>query len=148
MNSLWWQIGPINRSLVVFYSIFSDDADFDFIINHHTSPASSKDSVGVVKCVLTLTESSVLCSHAAVLIKPQPPTKDLSKLTIEDPIPAPCHDSSWRSWCSVYLQNINHSIRIRGMIHAVSDAEHREQWCILDHSTTFHQYAPSNISAR
>ena len=34
------------------------------------------------------------------------------------------------------------------MIHAVSDAEHREKWCILDHSTTIHQHAPSNIGAR
>ena len=42
----------------------------------------------------------------------------------------------------------SYNIRIRGMIQAVSDAEHREQWCILDHSTTIHQHAPSNISAR
>ena len=52
------------HTLSGFLQYFSDDADFDFIIN--TTLASSTDSVGAVKCVPTLTESSVLCSHAAV----------------------------------------------------------------------------------
>ena len=92
----------------------------------------------------------MICSYAAVLIKPQPQTKDLSKLTIKDPIPTPCHNSSWRSWCSVdfRVHNISYNIPMRGMICAVSNAEHSDQWCVLDHSTTIHQLAPSNISAR
>ena len=87
----WWKIGPINRILVVYYILFWW---CDFIIHiiggHYTShdfggiqcttPAGNTDFVGVVKRVLTLTKSSVICSYVAVLIKPQPPTKDPSKL--------------------------------------------------------------------
>ena len=92
----------------------------------------------------------MICSYAAVLIKPQPPTKDLSKHTIEDPIPTPCHHSSWRSWCSVdfRVHTMSYNIPMRGMICSVSDAEHSDQWCVLDHNTAIHQHAPSNISIR
>ena len=51
-----------------------------------TTPASNADSVGVLKHILILTKSSMICSYAAVLIKPQSPTKDISKHTVEDPI--------------------------------------------------------------
>ena len=64
--------------------------------------------------------------------------------------PSPPLAMIWRSWPSVdfRVHNISYNIPIRGMIHAVSDAEHRGQWYALDHSTTIHQHAPSNISAR
>ena len=70
-----------------------------------TTLAGNTDSVGVVKRVLNRTKSSVISSYAAVLIKPQPTTKDLSKLTIEDPIPtlvttaAEGLDALWISGC-------------------------------------------------
>ena len=148
-----------------FSTVWFDDADFDLIIHiiggqytfhglgdiQCNTPASNTDSVGFGKRVLTrLTKSSVICSYAAVLIKPQLPTKDLSELTIEDPIPTPCHNSRCSSWCPVdfRVHNISYNIPMRGMIWAVSGAEHSDKWCVLDHNITIHQHAPSNISAR
>ena len=112
------------QNLSGFLQYVFDDAHFDFIIHiiggqytfhgmggiHCTTPASNTDCVGVIKCVLTLTKSTVTCSYATVLIKSQPPTKDLGKLTIEDPIPTTCHDSSWRSGWSVDFRVHNTSL--------------------------------------
>ena len=86
-----------------FLQYASDDADF--AINIHavdgrctfhgmggiqcTAPASNANSVGIIKSVLTPRQASVICSYASVLIKPQPLTKALSKLTIDD---HPKHD--------------------------------------------------------
>ena len=71
------------------------------------------------RCCQACTHPSfVICSYAAILLRPQPPTKDLSKLTIEDLIPIHCHESSWRPWCCVDfgVHSISYNIPVRGMI--------------------------------
>ena len=120
MNTPWWQMGPVTRFLVVFYSM---------VLMMQTSPSTSilliadvhfmawevfnaphllvMQTVGIIKTVLTPRQASVICSCAQVLIKPQPLTKALSKLTIDD---NPKHDVVMRVaegldalWISRYI---------------------------------------------
>ena len=83
------------------------------------------------------------------LLNPNPQTKPLVNSLLNPPKWC-SHDSCWRFWCSVdfKIHNTSYYIPISGRIHAVSDVEHKDQWCVLEHSTTIQQHAPSNCNAR
>ena len=88
-------------------------------------------------------------THYRGLIKPQPQPKTSANSLLRTPSP-PHVTTVIEGLDALYfgVHSISYNMHIRDMIHVVSDAEHREQWCILDHSTTIHQHAPLNISAR
>ena len=112
---------------------------------HCSTPASNSGSVGATKRVLTPPEASVIGSYAEVPIKPytQPPSKALSKLTIKDPIE---HEvattAAERLGCSVdfWAHNTSYTTLFMGVIHAISNAEHRNLWCQWDHNISIHQH--------